>query len=656
MWHSQGASLWGLGCPRSRGGNVALTFIASRPPPALVFSSATWLILGVLASWGFTMRHRSRLLSLFMVGVVVCLGCQPPSSTSPMAYPLCDDDRDCAADRGFVCAPTGTCVLTVTDGKDGGPDASHSPDGGTAMRTDAGVIDDGNRTDAGGGADAGGTLDGGAWVDAGQPRDGGLLVDGGGVTPPVDPGCLLPTPSFPNLVIHDQGRFRRVYQFPMGEGLSPRDVTVFLPAAYEVDALQRFPVVYMHDGQNLFDAAEAAFGVEWQVDETVDRLVESGQMEPVIVVGISNTSERIEEYTPDVDESYGGGKGDTYLAAIVNRIKPFIDSRFRTACDRASTSMAGSSLGGLITFRAFERHPEIFGRFACLSSSFWWNDQSVLQRVSALGSQVPQRMWIDGGQLEGTASEGGLSSTLYTNRRMITELINRGAVYGSHVASWEDLAGSHNEQSWARRLPSAFRFLLNDHDVDWQQVETMSVTVMQPRLSPGDSTALLLELSFGDRTMTWPPELTALQLSNTGILSHRGHGLWMGQEEGATFIDVSSMQQTTAAVVQVGRPAETAIGFHVVTPGDPTQVYVAGDATSLGAWRADGLLLMPHGNGEFRGWTWLTRDMPVAYKYTQGTWVLVEKGAAGEEIADRTHIATNPTILHDVVQTWNGQP
>ena len=109
-----------------------------------------------------------------------------------------------------------------------------------------------------------------------------------------------------------------------------RSLRIYLPPSYQENAAKRYPVLYMHDGQNLFDAKTAAYGVEWGIDETINRLVATGVMDEVIVVGIDNTPDRIPEYTPCCDPKYGGGKLDAYEAFIVDTVKPYIDKTLRT--------------------------------------------------------------------------------------------------------------------------------------------------------------------------------------------------------------------------------------------------------------------------------------------------------------------------------------
>ena len=161
-----------------------------------------------------------------------------------------------------------------------------------------------------------------------------------------------------------------------------RTLRIYLPPSYQENAAKRYPVLYMHDGQNLFDAKTAAYGVEWGVDETVNRLVATGVMEEVIVVGVDNTPDRIAEYTPCCDPKYGGGKLDAYQAFIVDTVKPLVDKTLRTLPRKETTAIMGSSLGGIASVAIAQRRPDVFSRAGGVSSSFWW-DKSVAVRQPA---------------------------------------------------------------------------------------------------------------------------------------------------------------------------------------------------------------------------------------------------------------------------------
>lgn len=229
-----------------------------------------------------------------------------------------------------------------------------------------------------------------------------------------------------------------------------RTLTIYLPPSYYENTLKRYPVLYAHDGQNLFDAATSSFGVEWQMDETSNSLIGNGNMDEVIIVGINNTSNRLWEYTPCCDPSYGGGGADTYESFILNTVKPYIDGNFRTLVKREDTGLIGSSLGGLVSFYITRRHSEVFSKAACMSSSFWWNNEDLTHQVQAYVGKVPARFYIDAG-----TNNDGLTET--TNMR--DALVADGYVQGNDLYYYVAQGGSHNEASWAARLSIPLTYL-----------------------------------------------------------------------------------------------------------------------------------------------------------------------------------------------------
>ena len=149
-----------------------------------------------------------------------------------------------------------------------------------------------------------------------------------------------------------------------------RSLRIYLPPGYDAHPQRRYPVLYMHDAQNLFDAATATYGVEWGMAKTLDRLIAQGAIEPLIVVGIDNTADRIAEYTPCCDPQHGGGKLDAYERFILDTVKPYADRTLRTLPGREHTAIMGSSLGGIASVDIAQRHPDVFSMAAGLSSSF----------------------------------------------------------------------------------------------------------------------------------------------------------------------------------------------------------------------------------------------------------------------------------------------
>lgn len=235
-----------------------------------------------------------------------------------------------------------------------------------------------------------------------------------------------------------------------------RDVIVYLPPEYEKDPNQTYPVLYMHDGQNLFDGRTSFVKDRtWQVREHADAAIVAGEIEPLVIVGIYNTgARRIAEYTPDRDWKLGGGEANAYGRLVIRELIPWIQSRYRVRQDRESTGMAGSSLGGLVTLYLGLRHPVIFGKLALLSPSVWWNHKSILGFLNEHAPQVWERpkIWLDAGDREG-------SRTLRDVEQLARRLKANGWRPGETMYFEKVQGGTHDEASWSTRVRRMLTFL-----------------------------------------------------------------------------------------------------------------------------------------------------------------------------------------------------
>jgi predicted alpha/beta superfamily hydrolase len=227
-----------------------------------------------------------------------------------------------------------------------------------------------------------------------------------------------------------------------------RGVDVYLPESYG-EGRRRYPVVYMQDGQNLSDPAIAFGGNTWRLPDGLPWLAERG-IEP-IVVGIHNTAERLSEYSPFEDVRHGGGDGDRYARFLIDTVKPRIDASYRTRKDRASTVVAGSSMGGLISLYAFFRRPSAFGAAAVLSPSIWFGGREILSFVQN-ARMTTGRLYLDVGTNEGAAT--------LRNARALNRLLRRKGYKGDALRYLEAQGAQHREADWAWRLPQALEFLL----------------------------------------------------------------------------------------------------------------------------------------------------------------------------------------------------
>ncbi|WP_228893650.1 alpha-amylase family glycosyl hydrolase [Pseudoduganella aquatica] len=242
-----------------------------------------------------------------------------------------------------------------------------------------------------------------------------------------------------------RGEVRIIEQFASPQLGNKRALRIYLPPSYGKQPERRYPVLYMHDGQNLFDAKTAAYGAEWGIDETVDQLVAEGKMAEIIVVGIDNTPDRMNEYTPCCDAKYGGGKLAAYESFLVDTVKPYIDRTLRTRPGKEDTAIMGSSLGGIASVLIAAHRPDIYSKAGGVSSSFWWNQRNLIGKLPVL----PVKFYLDAGTID-----DGLEDTALMRAVMLAQ----GYREGDNLYYHEAAGGSHNEKSWAARVGIPLRW------------------------------------------------------------------------------------------------------------------------------------------------------------------------------------------------------
>lgn len=233
-----------------------------------------------------------------------------------------------------------------------------------------------------------------------------------------------------------------------------RKVWVYLPPNYDKNTNQNYPVLYMHDGNNVFDSKRSFGGAEWEVDETAEALIGKKKLREIIVVALANTSRRMDEYTPIPDIWYGGGEADAYGELIVKQLKPLIDKRYRTLKGRDYTGVMGSSLGGLVSMYIAIKYPSVFSKIGVVSPSIWWSNQWILGAVSNHQFKYSFQIWVDMGTKEGTsdANRNGVPDSLDDARALRDILVQKGFVHGKTLAYHEESGAQHNEYYWAKRV------------------------------------------------------------------------------------------------------------------------------------------------------------------------------------------------------------
>jgi enterochelin esterase-like enzyme len=271
---------------------------------------------------------------------------------------------------------------------------------------------------------------------------------------PAEPGVDAEIDGYP--------RFRLLRDFHSIFLPDDRDVLVYLPEAYRTQPQRRFPVFYLHDGQNLFDPKTSYVpGRTWQAHITADRLIREGRIEPVILVGIHNTGlNRMAEYTPNRDPRLGGGEGELYGRLLVEELLPTINAGFRTLTGPSDTALGGSSLGGLISLFLGLEYPETFAKLAVLSPSVWWSHRSLFEQISARVTPKHPRprphIWLDIGLSEGLRHVRDVD---LLEHRLVRRGWNANPGPNQNLRYLRVPGGCHDESAWAARFDQVLQFL-----------------------------------------------------------------------------------------------------------------------------------------------------------------------------------------------------
>lgn len=257
---------------------------------------------------------------------------------------------------------------------------------------------------------------------------------------------------------HEAGEvrtFRANYTSPRLPASRP--IYVYLPPTARENTLARFPVVYMHDGQNLFDPALSFAGVAWEVDRALDHGAADGSIAEAIVVGIGNSPDRGDELTAVRDEVRGfGGNGAAYLGMLTEEIKPLVDQSLPTLPERQHTFVAGSSLGGFMSLYAGLERADVFGGVGAFSPTTYWSNRWIVGQVQAMPAapQRPRRVYLDSGDSGPSQDDAANTADLAA---VFEGLGYQRGVDFDYVLGQGDV---HDEAAWQRRLPRALAFLL----------------------------------------------------------------------------------------------------------------------------------------------------------------------------------------------------
>lgn len=239
-----------------------------------------------------------------------------------------------------------------------------------------------------------------------------------------------------------------------------RKIRIYLPPSYEVSEPRRYPVLYMHDGQNIFSGSINIFGASWDVDTTAERLMSEGKIEEIIIVGIDNNSDRANEYCHVAPKKIYAGrlgytdsnvqkdpKGYKYESFLIDTVKPFVDTNYKTLRDRDNTALMGSSLGGLVTYFIGLRRPDIFSKLGVVSPAFHWLNYDSLLELP----KQPLKMWMDAGD--------GEAHYIENSRKVVKNLMSQGMRPVKDIAYYHVPNAIHNEKYWNMRIHMPLLYL-----------------------------------------------------------------------------------------------------------------------------------------------------------------------------------------------------
>jgi predicted alpha/beta superfamily hydrolase len=228
-----------------------------------------------------------------------------------------------------------------------------------------------------------------------------------------------------------------------------RRVWIYLPNDYDSAPARRYPVMYMHDGQNVFDAS-TSFSGEWGVDETLSNKQKNGDQGCIVVAVDNGGASRLDEYSPYRNPAYGGGQGEAYVSFLVNTLKPYIDSAYRTKPEREYTSIAGSSMGGLISLYALVEHPLVFSKAGIFSPAFWFSD-SLYAFIAGKPKQADVRIYFVAGLNE--------SQSLVNDMDSMIVLLKSVGYTDAEIVSQVKVDGAHSEWFWKREFGACYDWL-----------------------------------------------------------------------------------------------------------------------------------------------------------------------------------------------------
>jgi predicted alpha/beta superfamily hydrolase len=432
-----------------------------------------------------------------------------------------------------------------------------------------------------------------------------------------------------------------------------RDIYVYLPEGYDVEQTASYPVLYMHDGQNIFHVSDKSLsGYSWNVDRIADELIEQGRIRKLIIVGISNNTNRGGEYTHHscVEKVVNGGalgsyklsveaKGLLYEDFIIHDLKPFIDSEFRTLQAPEDTAMLGSSMGGLVTYNIGFRNPDIFGNLGIMSPAFFWEDMETLSSIQ----KQPLKIWMDVGEGEDHYVSGA--------KEVADMLMGKGYISGTDLMFYQEPMAIHSELDWGKRIfqPLLYFFGMIGEPVSCRLMgeKTTGITGRRIRMNP--------IVSYDSGFMISQIDGNYL-VENPEVLEVYKDGSIYGKAEGTTEVTFCCNGVSASSPITVVKELSDFVKITIhaqvpeLTPAD-ADVY-------LGTYVTMPLKLLKVGDKQYQGTFSFPRGLVVSFKFRREPDVFgkinmtLEKDCVGKDIGIRQFQALEDKELFYTVENW----
>lgn len=419
-----------------------------------------------------------------------------------------------------------------------------------------------------------------------------------------------------------------------------RCLRIYLPPSYHLQPDRHYPVLYMHDGQNIFSGDSSYSGAGWEIHHAADELIARRQMQELIIVGIDHQNDqRLSEFA-HTDGSFNGhpvkGKGLKYESFLIEDVKPYIESNYRALPGPENTALMGSSMGGLVTFNIGLRHPKVFGKLGVLSPSFWWGGDATLRQVRKLTrNHLPKRMWIDIGDAENHFGEG------FTE--VVQTLLEKGIKPQDEMACWVIPGGIHSETDWMHRVHCPLLYFFGEvgfpERMELHGRDLIGVRGSEYRINP---------VAIYSSGFCITPHPVQFESSRPDILTVDPNYTLRPHQPGETVLTAGweHLRISRRYAVTEFLSQEVTITVEVTVPEE-----TAGESVFIGTFGPADHQLEETDEG-FTGKLVLKRDSIMNFKFTRGSWDAVERDSSGHDIPSRRILASEDATVHFTVESW----